>query len=148
MVMATEAAAFPQALIESLGKAANGVLLTESVAIPSQKATPKFWADMTKYAPSADKTTQSLLAWIGVQTAKQVGGAANAYTNTDMLAAIQKAANVNNEGQAGPLNFSKPRSNPKYARIFAQYEWAYQVENGQYTPMFNGKPVDAASVLK
>jgi ABC-type branched-subunit amino acid transport system substrate-binding protein len=143
----TIAAAFPQALASSLGKAANGVVVTESFAIPTAAGTPKFWADMTKYAPSAVKSSESLQAWTGVQIIKDVAASAKAYDNTSLLAAIKKASSVTVEGLPGTLNFTTPAGNPAYARIFAKHDFVYELRNGQFTPLFGGKPQDVSVVL-
>jgi ABC-type branched-subunit amino acid transport system substrate-binding protein len=144
----TLAAAFPQVLVSSLGKAADGVVVSSSVAIPSQSVTPTFWADMTKYAPKAEKSGQALLAWDGVQVIKEVASAAKAYDHTSLLAALGKATNVTAEGLAAPLDFAKPNTNKAFARIFASADYAYVVKNGTFSALFGGKPSDVSSVLK
>ena len=144
----TEAAALPQALVTSLGKAADGVIVTASVAVPTQAATPAFWADMTKYEPSAAKSGEALLAWAAVQIVKDVAASAHAYTNTALLAAMQKASDVTVEGLAGTLDFAAPDSNPAFARVFARYDYVYTVANDRFKPMFGGEPQNVSAVLK
>jgi len=148
MPIYTLGAAFPQILVKSLGKAADGVMLADSVAIPSQSTTPTFWADMTKYAPNAEKSGQALLAWAAVQTVKQVAASANAYDHASLLAALSNASNITVEGLAQSLNFSTPNSNKDVARIFATSDFGYVVKDGQYSPLFDGKPLDVSAVLK
>jgi ABC-type branched-subunit amino acid transport system substrate-binding protein len=147
MTIGTIAVAFPAALVKALGKAADGVVINGSFAIPNQTVTPTFWADMTKYAPSADKSGQALLAWDGVQVVKQVAAQAKAYDHKSLLAALNKATNVTAEGLAQPLNFSQPNSNPNYARIFATSNFAYVVKQGAYNPLFDGKPQNVSAAL-
>ena len=147
MPIATLAAAFPQALVTSLGKAANGVTLTESFAIPSATGTPVFWADMQKYQPSAARSSQALLAWIEVNLVKQVAAQAKAYDHQSLLAALKQTANVDIEGMGGPVNFSQPNADSGISRIFAHYDFVYEVENGAFIPQDGGKGVNVSSVL-
>jgi hypothetical protein len=107
-----------------------------------------FWSDMTKYAPSAAKSGQALLAWAAVQIIKQVAIGAQAYTSTALLAALQKPASVTVEGLAGLLNLTAPATNPDFARVFARYNYAYKIAGTRFTPMFSGKPQDVSAVLK
>jgi ABC-type branched-subunit amino acid transport system substrate-binding protein len=144
----TLAVAFPQALVTSLGKAANGVIVSDSIAIPSQSGTPTFWADMTKYGGGAAKSGQALLAWIGVQIVKDVATSAKAYDHAAMLTAANKASNITVEGLASTLNFSEPNPNSTYTRIFANSNYAYKVVNGSFTPLFGGKPQNVSAALK
>jgi ABC-type branched-subunit amino acid transport system substrate-binding protein len=145
--MSTLAAAFPQALVTSLGKAANGVTLTESFAIPSATATPTFWADMQKYQPSAARSSQALLGWIEVNLVKQVAAQAKAYDHQSLLAALKQTASVDIEGMGGPVNFTQPNADSSISRIFAHYDFVYKVEGGVFTPQDGGKGVNVSSVL-
>jgi ABC-type branched-subunit amino acid transport system substrate-binding protein len=141
------AVALPQVLVNSMGKAANGVVLTDSVAIPTATATPAFWAQMTKYQPKAEKSGQALLAWIGVNVVKEVAAKYNAYDHDSLVAALQKST-VSIEGAGGPINFSQPNENPAIARVFAKYDFIYKVENGKFVPQNDGKAVNTSIVLK
>jgi hypothetical protein len=114
------------------------VTVTDSVAIPSAKATPGFWADMNKYAPGAAKSGQSLLAWAAVQIIKDIAARDKAYDNSSLLAAIKTTSSLKVEGLAGSLNYSSPDPNPAYARVFARYDYAYKVTGGTFSPEFSG----------
>ena len=144
----TIAAAFPQALVTSLGKAADGVTVTESFSIPTPAATPTFWADMTKYQPGAVKSGQALLGWMGVQIVKDMAGSAKAYDHAALLTALNHASDINVEGLASALNFTVPNPVPAYARIFAKDNYAYKVANGTFTPLFGGQPQNVSAALK
>ncbi|MGC9537425.1 ABC transporter substrate-binding protein [Streptomyces sp. UG1] len=144
----TLAVAFPKALVTSLGKAADGVVVNDSIAIPSQTGTPSFWADMEKYAPKADKTGHSLRGWAAVQVIAQVAKEAKAYDHSSLLAALQKATGVKAEGLAASLDFSQPNTKADVARVFAKKNFAYTVGKGDYNPLFGGKPVDVSAALR
>jgi ABC-type branched-subunit amino acid transport system substrate-binding protein len=146
--ISTLSAAFPEALVKSLGKAAEGVQVNSSFAVPSETDTPTFWADMTKYAPNAPKSGQALVGWAGVQVVKQVAAEAKAYDHAALLDALGKASDVKVEGLASVLDFSKPNPNKDYARIFATSNFAYQVKDGGFSPLFDGKPTDVSAVLQ
>ena len=144
----TAAVAFPSALVQALGPAANGVIVNGSVQVPSATATPQFWADMTKYRPQAAKSTSAFLAWAGVQIVKDVAGPANASDGPSLLAAMNKASNITIQGLAQPLNYSAPPKDTEFTRVFATSNFAWKINNGSYEPLFDGKPQDVSAVLR
>jgi len=148
LAISTLAAALPEVLVKSLGEAAEGVQVNSSFAVPNETDTPTFWADMTKYSPDAEKSSQALVGWAGVQVVQQVAAKANAYDHAALLEALGKASDVKVEGLASSLDFSEPNSNEDYARIFATSDFAYQVKDGGFTPLFDGQPTDVSAVLQ
>jgi ABC-type branched-subunit amino acid transport system substrate-binding protein len=148
MPIYTAAVALPPALVKALGAAANGVIVDESVQLPNASVTPKFWADMTKYRPSAPRTTSSYQSWAAVQIVKAVAGPAKAFTGPDLMSALTKANAVTVEGLAQTLNYSKPRTGTSFPRIFNTSIFAWKINKGSYQPLFNGKAQEISSVLR
>ena len=144
----TNASSAPPALIKSLGNAAKNLTINGSVAIPTETTTPTFWADMTKYAPKFQKTSTSGLAWAGVQILAKVAGDAKAYDRESLMTALNNTTDAHAETLAGPLDFSKPRTDTDSPRIFASENWIYHVENAVYVPSNDHKPVDVTKVMK
>jgi branched-chain amino acid transport system substrate-binding protein len=144
----TAAVAFPPALVKALGPAADGVTVNGSVELPSETATPDFWADMTRYRPQAERTTASYLAWAAVQIIKDVAGPTNATTGPALLAALNKASAVNVPGLPQVLNYSKPASDTQFPRVFATSNYAWKIKGGKYDPLFDGKPQNISAVLR
>jgi len=144
----TAAVAFPSALVKALGVAANGVIVNSSVQQPSATSTPLFWADMTKYRPKAERSVSSYLAWAGVQIVKDVAGPAGATTGPSLLAALGKASNIDVQGLAQPLDYSKPPTGTQFPRVFATSNFAWKINNGGYNPLFDGKAINVAAVLR
>jgi len=148
MPIYTAAVALPPPLVKALGPAANGVIVDESVQLPSATVTPQFWSDMTKYRPSAARSTASYQAWAAVQIAKAAAGPAKAVTGPELTAALNKASSVTVEGVAQTLNFSQPQKSKDFARIFNTSIFAWKLNNGKYEPLFGGKAQDISSVLE
>ena len=144
----TVGTAAPPALIKSLGNAAKNLTVSASVAIPTEATTPAFWADMNKYSPKSEKDGVSALSWAGVKILAQVAGDAKAYDRESLMTALNNTTDAHAETLAGPLDFSKPRSDTDTPRIFASENWIYHVENGVYVPTNDHKPVDVTNVLK
>jgi len=143
----TAAVALPQALVHSLGAAADGVIVNGSSALPSATATPAFWADMTKYRPKAARSTSSFLAWAGVQIVKDVAGPAKAFSGPSLLAALNRASAVTVQGLPQVLNYSKPATGTEFPRLFATSNYTWKINKEAYEPLFDGKPLNVSAVL-
>ena len=105
-------------VIQTIGAAGNGMLLTSQVALPSDTANPamkRMVSDMTKYEPGASVEELSILGWGAVQLFAKAAEQAGSTTADAISSVLSSPASPINLGVAGA--FGKPASTP-YVKDF------------------------------
>ncbi|MET7999559.1 ABC transporter substrate-binding protein [Nonomuraea glycinis] len=142
------AASLTQALIEQVGKAAEGVLLSDSfLPVNSDEAGMVAFRDaMTKYKPDAKPTSAGVVVWSAVAAVK---AAAESVQGTIDAAAVQQALGKLSavETGVGPaLNLTAPLGIKDFDRILNTNVVTYTVKDGTYGPA--AEPFSVLAALK
>lgn len=142
------AASLTQALIDQVGKATEGVLLSDSfLPVNSEDPGMKAFRDaLAKYKPDAKPTSAGVVAWSAVASVK---AAAESVQGPITAAAIQEELGrlTAVETGVGPaLDFTKPLGIKDFDRILNTNVVTYTVKDGTYGPA--AEPFNVLDALK
>jgi branched-chain amino acid transport system substrate-binding protein len=121
--ISSTSALFPSQILQSLGSAANGILLDSQTALPTDtnnSGVVRFLADMKRYEPGARIDSQSITAWTATMLFAAVTRRTHATTSATVLHAFNTLNTAVDLGTIAPYKVVGQKSPlPKlYPRIF------------------------------
>jgi branched-chain amino acid transport system substrate-binding protein len=120
--ISTLLAEFNPQILKALGSQANGILITEQTAFPTDSGNPAiaaYQAAMKKYQPAAGIDADSLRTWTATELTAKVLERTRADTASAVLAAFENLSESVDIGTIAPYSVKGEKSPlPEYSRIF------------------------------
>jgi ABC-type branched-subunit amino acid transport system substrate-binding protein len=137
----------PLVIVKPLGKAAEGIILTNNAFTPDNAVWQKARDAMTRANPKVQIENFGCLAWSAVYTfadvAKTITGD---ITPKSVAAAAGKQTAVKSIGYPSAVDWTKPGPISGAPRLFQTKALLYEIKNGTYS-LVGKDPVDAAPAL-
>jgi ABC-type branched-subunit amino acid transport system substrate-binding protein len=130
------AGAMPPPIIQALGKAADGIYLSDSV-LPVNDTTNallnQFKAEMAQYQPKAVVDGFAVTSWLGTRLLLDtISTMTTPVTAQNVLHAFNQLGAYNGQGLIGNFNFQTKSPIPGASREVNLTYLVFQVENGTY----------------
>jgi branched-chain amino acid transport system substrate-binding protein len=130
------AGAMPTPIIQALGKAADGIYLSDSV-LPVNDTTNallnQFKAEMAQYQPKAVVDGFAVTSWLGTRLLLDtISTMTTPVTAQNVLSAFNQLGAYNGQGLIGNFNFQTKSPIPGATREVNLTYLVFQVENGTY----------------
>ena len=130
------AGAMPTPIIQALGKAADGIYLSDSVLPVNDTANAllnQFKAEMAQYQPKAVVDGFAVTSWLGTRLLLDtISTMTTPVTAQNVLSAFNKLGAYNGQGLIGNFNFQTKSPIPDATREVNLTYLVFQVENGTY----------------